>query len=73
VESLYQDALNSAREVGAAMVELHAAMKLSRLWQNQGKSEQAQGLLSTAYAQITEGFDTADMKEAKAVLATLSS
>jgi tetratricopeptide (TPR) repeat protein len=73
VESLYRDALNSAREVRAAMVELHAALELSRLWQNQGKSEQARGLLSTAYAKITEGFNTADMKEAKAVLATLSS
>ena len=71
--SLYQAALNSAREVGAAMVELQAAMRLSRLWQNQGKSEQARELLSTAYSKITEGFSTADMKEAKALLATRSS
>ena len=72
-ESLYQDALNSAREVGAAMVELQAAMRLSRLWQNQGKSEQARELLNAAYSKITEGFTTADMKEANALLAALSS
>ena len=71
-ESLYQDAVNSAREVGAAMVELQAAMKLSRLWQNQGKSEQARELLNAAYSKITEGFTTADMKEANALLAALS-
>jgi predicted ATPase len=71
-ESLYQDAVTSAREVGAAMVELQAAMRLSRLWQNKRKSEQARELLSTAYSKITEGFSTADMKEAKALLATLS-
>ncbi len=71
-ESLYQDAVNRAHGVGAAMVELQAAMRLSRLWQNQGKSEQAQELLNTAYSRITEGFSTADMKEAKALLATLS-
>jgi predicted ATPase len=72
-ESLYQDAVNSARGVGAAMVELQAAMRLSRLWQNQGKSERAQELLSTAYSKITEGFNTTDMREAKALLVTLSS
>jgi len=65
--------LNSAREVGAAMVELQAAMRLSRLWQNQGKSEQARELLNAAYSKITEGFTTADMKEANALLAALSS
>jgi predicted ATPase len=72
-ESLYQSAVNSAREVGAAMVELQAAMRLSRLWQNQGKSEQARELLSAAYSKITEGFTTADMKDATALLDALSS
>ena len=72
-ESLYQDAVNNAREVGAAMMELQAAMRLSRLWQNQGKAEEARELLSGAYSKITEGFTTADMKEASALLATLSS
>jgi hypothetical protein len=72
-ESLYQDAVNSAREADTAMIELHAAMRLSRLWQDQGKSEQARELLSGSYAKITEGFTTADMKEANALLSTLSS
>jgi predicted ATPase len=73
VESLYQDVVNSAQEAGAAMLELRAAMRLSRLWQNQGKKQQARELLSAAYSKITEGFTTADMKEANALLATLSS
>ena len=72
-ESLYQSAVKSARDVGAAMVELQAATRLSRLWQNQDKSEQARELLSTAYAKMTEGFTTADMKDASALLDTLSS
>jgi predicted ATPase len=72
-ESLYQSAVNSAREVGAAMVELQAAVRLSRLWKNRGEPEQARELLSAAYSQITEGFTTADMKEATALLDTLSS
>jgi predicted ATPase len=72
-ESLYQGAVDSARKMSAAMVELRAAMRLSRLWQNQGKSEQARELLSAAYSKITEGFTAADMKEANALLAALSS
>jgi predicted ATPase len=72
-ESLYQDAVNMAREVHASMLELRAAIRLSRLWHNQGSSEQARELLRIAYSKITEGFSTADMKEAKALLATLSS
>jgi predicted ATPase len=55
------------------MIELQAAMRLSRLWQNQGRKEEARELLSAAYSKITEGFSTADMKEAKALLAMLSS
>jgi predicted ATPase len=48
-------------------------MRLSRLWQNQGKKGQARQLLSDAYSTITEGFTTADMREANTLLATLSS
>jgi predicted ATPase len=70
-ESLYQDALNNSREMSAAMLELQAAMRLSRLWQSEGRSEQALELLSAAYSRITEGFNTADMKEANVLLATL--
>jgi adenylate cyclase len=72
-QSLYQDALNNAREVGAAMLELQAVMRLSRLWHSEGKSEQARELLGGAYSKITEGFNTTDMREAKALLVTLSS
>jgi predicted ATPase len=72
-ESLYESAVTSAREVGAAMVELQAVMRLSRLWQNQGKIEQARKLLSSAYSKITEGFDAADMQDAKTLLDALSS
>jgi adenylate cyclase len=71
-EFLYRDALNNAQEVSAAMLELQAATRWSRLQQSQGKEEEARELLGTAYTKITEGFNTADMKEAKAVLATLS-
>jgi len=71
-ESLYQDAVNSAQLVHAPMMELRAATRLSRLWQNQGK-KQGRNLLSDAYSKFTEGFTTADMKEANALLATLSS
>jgi tetratricopeptide (TPR) repeat protein len=71
-ESLYQSALNSAGVVSAAMVELQAAMRLSRLWQSQGKPEQAREVLNAAYSRITEGFTTADMKDAAALLDALS-
>ena len=72
-ESLYQNALTIAQEVLVPIMELRAAMRLSRLWHQHGKKEQAQKLLSGAYAKITEGFTTADLKEASALLATLSS
>jgi predicted ATPase len=72
-ESLYLRALGGARKQETAMIELQAAVSLSRLWHNQGKSEQAKELLAGAYSKITEGFSTADMQEAKALLATLSS
>jgi predicted ATPase len=72
-ESLYQNAVNIAQEVHVPMMELRAAMGLSRLWRDQGKQEQARKLLSDAYSKITEGFATADLKEASALLATLSS
>jgi len=71
-ESCYRQAVDNAREVGAAMLELRAAMRLSRLWHAQGHTEQARELLSDAYTKITEGFTTADLKEAKALLAELS-
>jgi adenylate cyclase len=72
-ESLYRSALDNARAGSAAMVELRAAMRLSRLWQSRGRPEQARELLIAAYSKISEGFTTADMKDARALLDTLSS
>ncbi len=72
VEHCFQQALNIARRQKKKMYELRAAMSLSRLWQNQGKKEEARDLLSEIYGWFTEGFDTADLKEAKALLDELS-
>lgn len=47
-------------------------MRLSRLWQRQGKRDEARQLLAEIYGWFTEGFDTADLQEAKALLAELS-
>jgi tetratricopeptide (TPR) repeat protein len=71
-ESCYQEAVDTARAGHASMLELRAALRLSRLWQKQGKTEQAQKLLSEAYTKMTEGFTTPDLKEAQALLAELS-
>ena len=70
-EQWFQQALNVAQEVQAPMLELRAALKMSRLWQAQGKTEQARELLSAAYAKMTEGFTTPDLKQAQALLEEL--
>ena len=53
--------------------ELRAAMSLTRLWRDQGKPQQARELLAPVYGFFTEGFDTRDLKEAKALLGELGS
>ena len=53
--------------------ELRAAMSLARLWRDQGKVQQARELLAPVYGWFTEGFDTRDLKEAKALLEELAS
>jgi predicted ATPase len=53
-------------------LELRAAMSLSRLWQQQEKKEEAHRLLADIYGWFTEGFDTADLKEAKVLLEELA-
>jgi predicted ATPase len=53
-------------------LELRAAMSLSRLWQQQGKRREARQLLADIYGWFAEGFDTADLQEAKALLDELS-
>jgi predicted ATPase len=71
-EALYEQAVFNAQEVHAPMLELRAAMGLSRLWHQRGNKEQAQKVLNGAYSKITEGFTTADLREAGALLADLS-
>ena len=61
-----------SHQQGAKSLELRAVMSLSRLWQQKGKKEEAQRMLSETYGWFTEGFDTADLKEAKALLEELS-
>ena len=61
-----------ARRQQAKALELRAAMSLSRLWQQQGKRDAAHDLLAPIYGWFTEGFDTADLQEAKALLETLA-
>ena len=70
-EAWLQRALDVARRQEAKSLELRAAMSLSCLWQQQGKQTAAQALLAPIYAWFTEGFDTADLQEARALLAAL--
>jgi tetratricopeptide (TPR) repeat protein len=72
-EYCFQQAVDNARAGHAPMLELRAAMRLSRLWQEQGKVEQARKLLYESYTKMTEGFALPDLKEAKAQLEDLSS
>ena len=71
-EECFWKALEIARRQQAKSLELRAAMSLSRLWQQQGKQEEAQQLLAEIYGWFTEGFDTADLKEAKVLLEKLA-
>ena len=59
------------RRQQAKSLELRAAMSLSRLWQQQGKRAEARELLAPIYSWFTEGFDTPDLQEAKALLEDL--
>jgi predicted ATPase len=71
-ETCFQQALDVARRQEAKSLELRAAMSLARLWQQQGRRAEAHELLAPIYGWFTEGFDTADLKEAKALLEELS-
>ena len=66
-----QQALGIARRQQARGWELRAATSLARLWQGQGKRAEAHALLAPVYGWFTEGLDTADLREAKAVFADL--
>jgi predicted ATPase len=71
-EACFQNALKIARGQSAKSLELRAAMSLSRLWQGQGKRDEARKLIAEIYGWFTEGFDTADLKAAKALLEELA-
>ena len=71
-EKWVETALTVAREQQARSWELRAAISMARLWRDQGKPQQARELLTPVYGWFTEGFDTLDLKEAKALLDTLA-
>jgi predicted ATPase len=71
-ETYFERALAVARTQRTKAWELRAAMSLSRLWRSQGKRQQARELLAPVYGWFTEGFDTLDLKEAKALLDDLA-
>ena len=72
VETCFCQALNVARRQQAKSMELRAAISLSRLWQQQGKRDEARQLLAGSYNWFTEGFDLLDLQEAKALLGALA-
>jgi predicted ATPase len=72
-ESYFDRALVVARAQQAKSWELRAAMRMARLWRDQGKRDEARDLLAPVFGWFTEGFDTLDLKEAKALLDELSS
>jgi class 3 adenylate cyclase/predicted ATPase len=72
-EAYFERALAVARAQQAKSVELRAAMSMARLWRDQGKRDEARDLLAPVYGWFTEGFDTLDLKEAKALLDELAS
>jgi predicted ATPase len=67
---LSKQALAQAQQ--AKSLELRATASLARLWRDQGKAQQAHELLAPVYGWFTEGFDTRDLKEAKALLSELT-
>jgi predicted ATPase len=72
-EAYFERALGVARQQQAKSWELRTALSLARLWREQGKPQQARELLAPVYGWFTEGFDTLDLKEAKAFLDGLAS
>ena len=72
-EAYFERALAVARQQQAKSWELRSAMSMARLWRDQGKRGEARELLAPVYGWFTEGFDTLDLKEAKALLGELVS
>ena len=71
-QEYFERALTVARQQQAKSWELRAAMSMARLWRDQGKRDAARDLLAPVYGWFSEGFDTLDLKEAKALLDTLA-
>jgi predicted ATPase len=71
-EETFLTAIAAAQQQKARSFELQAAMSLARLWRDQAKREEARGLLAPVYGSFTEGFDTLDLKAAKALLDELA-
>ena len=71
-ESCFLKAIEIARQQGAKSLELRASTSLARVWQKNGKRREARQLLCGVYAWFTEGFDTADLKEAASLLREVS-
>jgi predicted ATPase len=71
-EACFKQAIEIARGQSAKSFELRAAMDLARLWQGEGKRTEARDLLAPVYGWFTEGFDIADLKDAKALLEDLT-
>jgi predicted ATPase len=71
-EACFLKAIEIARKQQAKSLELRAVMSLSRLWQQQGKRDEARQMLAEVYNWFTEGFDTKDLQEAKALLEELT-
>jgi predicted ATPase len=71
-EACFLKAIQVARKQQAKSLELRAVMSLARLWQQQGKKKEAHGVLAKVYGWFTEGFDTKDLQEAKALLEELT-
>jgi len=71
-EVCFHHAINIAQSQQAKSWELRAATSLARLWHQQGKRQEAHDLLAPVYEWFTEGFDTADLQDAKALLDALA-
>jgi predicted ATPase len=71
-EAYFERALAVARQQQTKSWELRAATSMARLWRDQGKRDEARDLLAPVYGWFTEGFDTLDLKEAKALLDELA-
>jgi predicted ATPase len=71
-EADFSAAIALARKMSAKTLELHATMSLARLLDKQGRRDDARAMLAEIYGWFTEGFDTADLKDAKALLDELN-